>query len=160
MSDAIARGEQIVQTRWVPEFRYVRNESAPFTPFVKDISQAKAGLITTGGVFVKGQAPFQDNYGLGDPSFRELPRSTSTKNLSHYHEHYDHANAYQDINVVFPIERMEALVQEGSIGDLADTNYSFMGFQPISHPLVTKTAPVVAQKLVAQQVDFVLLVPV
>lgn len=160
MSDAIERGEKIVQARWVPEFRYVRNESAPFTPFVMDVSQAKAALITTGGVFLKGQAPFQDNYGLGDPSYRELPRTAAIKDLSHYHEHYDHANAYQDVNVIYPIERMEALVADGTIGSLAETNFSFMGYQPISHPLVSKTAPDVARKLVAQQVDFVLLVPV
>lgn len=160
MSDAIQRTEQIVQKKWVPEFKYVKNESAPFVSFTKDLSKAKGAIITTGGVFLRGQAPFQDNYGLGDPSYRELPRHAPIKELMHYHEHYDHTAANQDVNVVYPIERMEALVQDGTIGELADTNYSFMGYQPISHPLQTRTAPEVAQKLVGQQVDFALLVPV
>lgn len=160
MSDAIERAEKSVQTRWVPEFRYVRNTSAPFVPFEKELAQAKGAIITTGGVFPKGQTPFQDNYGLGDPSYRELPRHTPVKDYMHYHEHYDHTQANQDINVIFPIERMEALVQDGTIGDLAETHFSFMGYQPIAHPLQTRTAPDVARKLIAQQVDFVVLVPV
>lgn len=155
----IEKVEQAVRENWVPSFRYEKNESTPFTPFTKELSNSKGAIITTGGLYVKGQTPFYDNFGLGDPSYREIPASTPLKDVSFSHEHYDQTNVRQDPNVLFPIERMKELSSEGSIGELADIHYSFMGYIPTPHPLKRVTAPEVAQKLLQQNVDFALLVP-
>ncbi|MCA0987702.1 glycine/sarcosine/betaine reductase selenoprotein B family protein [Guptibacillus algicola] len=155
----IEKVEQAVRENWVPSFRYEKNETTPFTPFTKDLSQAKGAIVSTGGIYVKGQTPFTDHFGLGDPSYREIPVSAANKDLSFSHEHYDQTNVRQDPNVLFPLERMNELVAEGRIGELADTHYSFMGYIPTPHPLKQVTAPEVAQKLLQQNVDFALLVP-
>jgi D-proline reductase (dithiol) PrdB len=155
----IEKVEQAVQQNWVPSFRYEKNETSPFTPFTKDLSHAKGAVISTGGFYVKGQTPFNDNFGLGDPSYREIPVSTSLNDLSISHEHYDQTNARQDANVLFPLDVMKELQEEGRIGELAETHYSFMGYIPTPHPLKNVTAQEVAQKLLKDNVDFALLVP-
>lgn len=155
----IEKIEKAVQQRWVPSFRFERNESAPFAPFNKQASDAKIALITTGGVYVKGMTPFHDNYGLGDVSYREIPVDTNLTTVSFAHDHYDQSNARKDPNVVFPLDILKELQAEGSIGELAETHYSFMGYIPIPHPLKNVTAPEVAKKLMKEKVDAVILVP-
>ena len=49
------------------------------------------------------------------------------------------------------------LEREGVIGQLADTNYSFMGFIQRPDLLSTETAPEMARQLKADGVDAVLL---
>ncbi|MGB8001332.1 MAG: glycine/sarcosine/betaine reductase selenoprotein B family protein [Anaerobacillus sp.] len=155
----IEKVEQAVQQYWVPSFHYEKNETTPFTPFTKDLTKAKGTIISTGGFYVKGQTPFNDNYGLGDPSYREISVSTRLKDLSISHEHYDQTNARQDPNVLFPLDVMKDLQANGRIGELSEAHYSFMGYIPTPHPLKNVTAKEVAQKLLKENVDFALLVP-
>ena len=150
---------QAVQRNFVPEFQPQKFDKAPWIELSKSVDKAKGVLISTGGVFVKGDTPFSDNYGLGDPSYREIPIDTSNDNLQHYHEHYDHTNANEDINCIFPLERLKELAEDGVIGSLSAYHYSFMGYIPIAHPLLTRTAPEVASKLKLQDVDFALIAP-
>ncbi|MDO6658581.1 glycine/sarcosine/betaine reductase selenoprotein B family protein [Anaerobacillus sp. 1_MG-2023] len=155
----IEKVEQAVQQNWVPSFKFEKNESTPFTPFTKDLSKAKGAIIATGGVYVKGQLPFNDNFGLGDPSYREIPVNTDLNNVSFAHEHYDHSKVIQDANIQFPLDTMKELQEEGRIGELAENHYGFMGYIPTPHPLKTVTAQEVAKKLLKENVDFALLVP-
>lgn len=156
----IEKVEQFVRTHANPDFRYETNETSPFVQLTKKVSQAKGTLISTGGIFLKGRQPFNDNFGIGDPSYREIPSDTGTSMLSHYHEHYDHTNASKDINCIFPIERMHELQAGGLIGSLAETFYGFMGYLTVTYPLKKITAPEVAKKLLRENVDFAVLVPV
>jgi D-proline reductase (dithiol) PrdB len=77
------------------------------------------------------------------------------------HDYYDHADADRDINVVFPVDRLEEFQDEGLIGELSDTHYSFMGHIDGLHlaTLTGETAPEVARRLREQGVDVVLLTP-
>ena len=159
MSITLEMVEQFVISHNNPEFHFERNETAPFTKLKKKVSESKGALISTGGIFLKGNPPFNDNYGIGDPSYREIPSDVSIKDLSRYNEHYDHTNAMKDINCVFPIERMRELQSEGVIGSLADTFFSFMGYLTVPHPLKKITAPEVAKKLLRENVDFAVIVP-
>lgn len=156
----IEKVEQFVRVHANPDFHYEKNENAPFVRLAKKVLEAKGALIGTGGIFLKGHPPFNDNFGIGDPSYREIPNDTPANLLSHYHEHYDHTNAIKDINCVFPIERMRELQAGGVIGSLAETFYSFMGYLTVTYPLKTITAPEVANKLLRENVDFAVLVPV
>lgn len=148
-----------VRQRWVPEFNVYVSEGIPWTPLRKPLSEAKVTLISTGGVYVKGDTPFTDHYGLGDPSYREIPLHISIQMIDHFHEHYDHTNAYVDINCIYPIERLKELVAGKVIGSLSPYHYSFMGYVPIPHPLINRTAPDLAEKLVIQDVDVAFIVP-
>lgn len=156
----IEKVEQFVRAHANPDFRYEKNEEAPFVRLTKKVSEAKGVVISTGGIFVKGHQPFNDNFGIGDPSYREIPSDMAANMLAHYHEHYDHTNAIKDINCVFPIERMRELQAGGLIGSLGETFYSFMGYLTVPYPLKNITAPEVAKKLLRENVDFAILVPV
>jgi len=160
MAVTMEKVEAYVRSHNNPDFRFERHETVPFTPLRKRVREARGALVTTGGVFLKGHPPFGDNFGVGDPSYREIPSNVSVDLLSRYHEHYDHTNASRDINCVFPVERMRELAAAGVIGFLAETFYSFMGFVTVTLPLKKVTAPEVAGKMRREEVDFAVLVPV
>jgi D-proline reductase (dithiol) PrdB len=159
LSDKVDRLVNAIRQKWVPEFQLQVSEDIPWTPLSKSINESIITLISTGGVYVKGETPFTDHYGLGDPSYREIPLNTEINRLAHFHEHYDHTNANQDINCIFPIERLKELENEKRIGSLSSYHFSFMGYVPIPHPLTNRTAPDLAYKLKMQGVDAAILVP-
>jgi D-proline reductase (dithiol) PrdB len=159
MTEKLNKLKLAIRQSMVPEFEIQYSEDIPWTEVVKPVSESKVTIISTGGVYVKGDTPFTDHYGLGDPSYREIPLDTPISRIDHFHEHYDHTNAYQDINCIFPIERVQRLVEEKVIGSLSEYHYSFMGYVPIPHPLNTRTAPDLAKKLRIQDVDIAILIP-
>jgi D-proline reductase (dithiol) PrdB len=123
--------------------------------------QSRIALITTGGVHLSSQQPFNMKDPSGDPSFREIPADTTPTNLSITHIYYDHSDADKDINIVFPIERIQLLKNFGEIGAVNDRHFSFMGHIRDNHidTLLNETAPRVANKLKQDQVDVAILTP-
>jgi hypothetical protein len=63
-------------------------------------------LITTGGVHLKSQKPFDMKDPKGGSAFREIPAGALPENLIITHNYYDHGDADKDINIVIPIERV------------------------------------------------------
>ena len=47
--------------------------------------------------------------------------------MSHISVNYDRSGFQEDINVVFPIDRLRELEADGTIGSISDFHYSFMG---------------------------------
>ncbi len=118
-------------------------------------------LITTGGVHLKSQVPFDMLNPSGDPSYREIPADTPVERLTIAHNYYDHSDADRDLNVLFPLERLRELEQFGEVGKVNHRHFSFMGHitgQQID-VLVNETVPQVIDALVEDSVDAVLLTP-
>ena len=147
--------------KFIDEYSPWESEDVPWTPLETSLSAGKLTLITTGGIHLKSQPPFNMLDKDGDPSFREIRSDIDVKELMITHDYYDHSDAEKDINIVFPIERLRELLEEGEIGSLAATFYSFMGHIDGRHipTLITKSAPAIVKKLKAEQVDIALLVP-
>lgn len=147
--------------RWAEKTSFRENQDIPWTPLKKKIKDCRIALITTGGVHLKNQPPFDMKNPHGDPTYREIPRDTPRENLTITHDYYDHRDADKDINIIFPIERLKELVQLQIIGEEAPFHYSFMGHidKELIDILIRQTAPEVAEKLRAAQVDAVLLTP-
>ncbi len=124
----------------------------------KPLSRARLALVTTGGFVPPGAEPFKVGK-LGDPTYREIPADIDPRRLEIHHPHYDQAAARQDINVLFPLPLCRQLVDEGVLGSLAQTHYSFMGYIPVTRTLVKTYAPEVARGVEREEVDAVLLVP-
>ncbi len=124
----------------------------------KPLGEARLGLVTTGGFVPPGAEPFKVGK-LGDPTFREIPAGIDPGRLEIHHPHYNHAAARQDINVLFPLPLCQQLVDEGVVGCLARTHYSFMGYIPVTRRLEKTYAPELARRFEREQVDAVLLVP-
>ena len=139
--------------------RGVDVEGIPWSPVAVPLNQAKFALITTGGFYVEGQEPYETDgpEGLGDWTWRAIPKDVPRDELRLAHLHYDLSGPRQDINCVFPLDRMVELEQEGVIGSLASTNYSFMGYIQRPDLLSAETAPQVAKRLKADGVQAVVL---
>ena len=79
--------------------------------------------------------------------------------MSHTSVNFDRTGFQQDINVVFPIDRLKELEAAGIIGSIAKFHYAFMGAG--SHPHdYEKTVREVAGFLKQDNVDAVFLTPV
>lgn len=133
----------------------------PWTPVTKQLSSSKVAIVTTAGVHLKSQKPFDMLDKMGDPEYRELPFEAKREEYTITHDYYDHRDADRDLNIVFPLDRLREMKEAGEIGSLAGTNYGFMGHIDGAHidELIKKTAPEVARKLKKAGVDVVLLTP-
>lgn len=146
--------------QFVESFPWVRNASTPFARLDKELSTCTVALISTGGLYVKGDKPFAiTNRDDVDESFRTIPLDTALQDLAIAHEHFDKRHCNEDLNVIFPIERLEQLVHEGFIGRVAETNYSISGYIPMPEHLA-ESGRQIALNLRAEGVDAVIMVPV
>ena len=136
-------------------------EAIPWTPPTKPLSDCKLAVVTTSGVHHGAQEPFDMQDSDGDPSFRAIDGTTIGSNYKITHDYYDHSDAEKDLNIILPLDRLQELQQEGVIGSLSDTHYSFMGHIDGRHiaTLIGKAAQQVVERLKQDQVDVVLLTP-
>src|SRR5512137_51069 len=104
---------------WAKHADIVTNTSTPWATPADDILQGPIALVTTAGVHLIGQPPFDMDNPEGDASFREIPSSTPAGALTITHNYFDHRDADADINVILPIERLKELEAEGFIGRIA-----------------------------------------
>ncbi len=132
-------------------------EAPEIAPVKKELKDSRVALITTAGVHLKVDKPF-DTTG-SDPTYRVVPGDAMMEDLMITHGHYDDSQAHLDINVVFPIDRLKELKEEGMIGSIAENFYTFRGYIPKTRPLIKKSAPEVAEALVKDQVDIAILTP-
>ena len=121
------------------------------------LNRRRVAIISTGGLHRQDDRPFTiipgDNY-------RIIPGDVKAADLlmSHVSTNFDHSGFQQDWNVVFPIDRLQELDQEGVIGSVADFHYSFMG---ATDPMqMEHDARKLAGILKQDKVDALLLVPV
>lgn len=138
-----------------------RGIDIPWASLVRPLRECTVALVTTAGVHLKGQTPFDMFDQQGDPSFREIPDGPLSK-LMITHDYYDHKDADRDLNIVFPLERLHELADEGIIGGVASHHFGFMGHITGPHvaTLIEQTAPEVACRLYDQGVQAVVLTPV
>ena len=154
LSQYLEEWEQRLVQMLAGNFKQPESESIPWATLTKPLSQCRVALITTGGVYIEGQEPFNVD---GDWSYREIPKDTPKERFRIAHKAYDISGAQQDVNCVFPIERLREIEAEGMIGELAPINYGFMGYIPKPEGLIADTAPEVARRLRDAGVDAVLI---
>jgi hypothetical protein len=90
----------------------------PWTPISKPLSDCTVALISTGGIALKSDKPFDQerehrNPWWGDPSYRIIPHRTNTANIRVYHMHIDQRPAEKDMNCLLPSDRLKELVEMG-----------------------------------------------
>ena len=121
------------------------------------LNQRRVAIISTGGLHRQDDRPF--TFDAGD-YYRIIPGDVKAADLlmSHLSTNFDHSGFQQDWNVVFPIDRLQELAQEGVIGSVADFHYSFMG---ATDPMqMEQDARKLAAILKQDKVDALLLLPV
>ena len=139
-----------------------RIDPVPWSPLARPLRESRVALVSTAGLVLPGQEPFDDDIRGGDWSFREIPSDADTRTMidSHRSGSYDHSGVHADANLAFPIDRMRELAEEGAIGAVNHRHFSLMGSITAPGRLTTRSAVVVADLLAADQVDAVLLVPI
>lgn len=105
-----------------------RDKAIDLVHLKKDLSEARVALVSSGGLYDKDDKAFDTEARLGDTSYRAISKDVNLQDLKIAHTHYDHGSALEDMNVVMPLDALKALKDEGTIGSLSDTHYSFSGF--------------------------------
>jgi len=120
------------------------------------LRERRVAMISTAGLQCRGDRP----YAHDAIDYRVIPGDVLANDLvmSHISTNFDRTGFQQDYNVVFPLDRLRELVEEGVIGSLADYHYSFMGSTTPDRfePTVEKLVPI----LKGDGVNAVLLIPV
>lgn len=119
----------------------------PFTPFDGDLSRATVAIVTSGGVHLKEQEPFHVGDDLGDLTYRVMPENVQSADLMVTHDHYNHDDADKDVNVVFPIDVLRELKEEGFIGGVARKHVGFMGYTMRLKDMYEQTAAQIAEEI-------------
>jgi D-proline reductase (dithiol) PrdB len=125
----------------------------PFSPFRGKVEEATVALVSTAGVRLASDPPFDLD---GDTSYRVIPGTAKGSELKYDDEHYDHACVDRDINCVFPIDRLRELAEEKRIGGLAEKHFS-MGFTMAIRRMWEETVPRIVAELDVVHPDLVVL---
>ncbi|MFN8534831.1 MAG: glycine/sarcosine/betaine reductase selenoprotein B family protein [Dehalococcoidia bacterium] len=134
-------------------------ETIPWAPLSKPLAECRLALVTTGGVHLKSQTPFDLTTEGHDWSYREFPSTTPVSDLMVTHDHYNHEHVDRDINFMLPLDRFRELAAEGVIGELGPRCFTFYGYIRNPAALAATTAKEVAEKLREDAVDAVFLTP-
>ena len=119
----------------------------PFTPFDRTLDKSRVALVTAGGVHLKDQEAFNIADELGDLTYRIIPPDVDSQNLMVTHHHYDHTDADLDINVVFPLDVLRDLTEEGFIAGLAKKHIGYMGYTMQLKAMYEGTAREIANEI-------------
>jgi D-proline reductase (dithiol) PrdB len=137
----------------------------PWAPLKQPVAQTAFALVTSAGISLPTDPPFDMERELreptwGDRSYRKIPKDPSRRReIAVNHLHINRDYILQDINVMLPLDRMAELEQQGAVGRLAETHYSFYGFQWDSTEFIdTAIAPMAAQ-MAREEVEAALLTP-
>jgi D-proline reductase (dithiol) PrdB len=136
----------------------------PWTPLPKPLAECTVALISTGGIALKSDKPFdqegeRNNPWWGDPSYRVIPHGTRSEDIRVYHLHIDPGSAEQDMNCLLPLDRLDELVEMGKVGRAADSHYSFMGYILEPTELLQKSVPAIIEHLRQEKVDVAVFIP-
>lgn len=176
MSDASSVGREVDPWRFAGTFLknalsggipdVPSHDPIPWTPVAKPLSECRVALLTTAGISMRGDAPFdmeleRKRPTRGDPSWRKLRGDATRADIEVNHLHIDTSYIERDLNVALPLDRLREAVAAGRIGSVADTHYSIMGYQGNdASELVEQSAPAIAETMRSEEVDLALLAPV
>ena len=138
-----------------------RPDTPPWTPLRAPMAESNVALIGSGGAYLSGQVAFHWN---DDTGMRCIPTSEPATDIRVTHFAYDLVPAREDPNIVFPVDRLRELVDEGVIGGLAPTAIGCMGGIYSARRTVGELAPAIVVEVLAMrdagEADVALLVPV
>ena len=143
-------------------YPWLTTEGEPFIRLGKPLSQARVGLLTTGGYSIEGQhEPFT---GLADfsgaaPETHVVPLDADGSQFRIDHRGYDHRFAEEDYNANLPLDRLREMVADGEIGSVANDTLVLMGLIPNLKPLIEQTIPQIVGRFRSDGVEAALLVP-
>jgi len=131
----------------------------PLTELKEPIHDCKVCFVSTSGVQPKTSLPFDTVHPIGDYSFRSFSSAIDAADLEIHQIKYPTHGANQDVNVIYPIERLRELKQEGKIGSLTTNFFSFIGYNMDPPRLEQTLAEDLADAIEAEAPDVLLAAP-
>lgn len=125
----------------------ISRKCVPFTPFDGELARSTVAIVTAGGVHRRDQEPFNIANELGDLGYRVMDEDVDSADLMVTHHHYDHSDADKDINVVFPIDVLRDLQNEGFIREVARKHIGYMGYTMQLKAMYEGTAREIANEI-------------
>lgn len=143
-------------------YQWRRIDPVPWTPLKKSLAESRLVLVSSAGIVMSQQLPFDNAIRGGDPSVREIPSDVDVGHLieTHRSDAFDHAGIQLDPNLAFPADRLREMSATGVIGSLNHRYLSIMGSVTAPGRLIKNTIPQVVPKLIQDRVDAALLIPV
>jgi D-proline reductase (dithiol) PrdB len=133
-------------------------KAIPYTPLDKNLSDLTIAIVSTAGAHLLDQEPFDTD---GDASYRIITHEATTDQFTVTHgapkEHYNTDEPKKDINVIFPLDRLRELVNEGYIGAINNKHISMMGYAMRLKKILDETIPQIAKEITKSKADAVLL---
>jgi len=121
------------------------------------LADARVAIVTTAGLYRRGEDPFD----LFDQSYRLLAADERDLIVGHNSLNFDRTGVLADLNVVYPVDRLAELAEEGLIASVAPRHVAFMGAQMDSLTTITlDSGPAVAAALRADGVDLAVITTV
>lgn len=143
-------------------YRWRIIDPIPWQPLSKPLAECRLALVSTAGLVLPDQEPFDPKVRGGDFSYREIPADARPDRLidTQKSRAYDHQGVRADPNLALPVERAAELAEAGEIGSVNRRHLSFMGSITAPGRLIRRSAPEAAALLVEDEVDLALLTPV
>ncbi len=142
-----------------PGSMITKDDVVPLAGLRQPLAQSRLTFVSTAGVQPTGTMPFDVVHPVGDYTFRRVPSSATPADLEIHQLKYPTSGAHRDLNVIFPIERLQELASEGVVGGLTDNFFSFIGYNMDPDLLERTLAEDLAQAVADEQADLALLSP-
>ena len=142
-----------------PGSMITKHDLVPLARLQKPLSESRLTFVSTSGVQPSGSLPFDTVHPVGDYTFRRVPSDSKPADLEIHQLKYPTVGAKRDLNVIFPIERLQELVIEGFIGGLTENFYTFIGYNMDAEELERTLAEDIATAVETEKPDVVLVAP-
>jgi len=144
-----------------PAYQWAERPDPPAWAPMPTLADASVALVGSGGAYREGQVAY---HWKDDTGIRHIPSAEPATDIRVTHFAYDLEPAREDPNIVFPVDRLRELVDEGVIGGLAPTALGCMGGIYSVRRTEQELAPAIVNEVLAMrdagQADVALLVPV
>ncbi len=142
-----------------PPYEWTVNDTAPLFRLDKPLNQCRVSLLTSGGISHCSMPGF-DPDARNDHRLDALDEHVDSADFVINDSYYDHSDAEQDLNCVFPIDRLRELAAAGEIGSVAPRFWSgFMGRIYNRTKVIEESAPAFVAKLKEDAVDILVAAP-
>ncbi|MDQ3323483.1 MAG: glycine/sarcosine/betaine reductase selenoprotein B family protein [Acidobacteriota bacterium] len=148
----------VVNERY-PGAMITKTDFVPLAKLKKPLSESRLTFVSTAGVQPKGSMPFDTVHPIGDYTFRRVPSGSKPSDLEIHQLKYPTVGAKRDLNVIFPIERLQELAKAKVVGEHAPNFFSFIGYNMDAERLEQTLAEDIADADEAEKPDAALLAP-
>ena len=115
-------------------------------------------LISSAGLYLEGQEPFNYRSFYGDASFRTFPSEFPLSSLRLTASDFDRSGFDADPASLFPLLELKTVLSESG-GQTAEHHFSLLGFCLKPKMLLETTVPRILHALREDKTDLVLLIP-